>query len=65
MAIGIGEGAELQVPMARVLIGGLISSTFMTLFLIPTLFLILERLWSFRRRETPNLALGQPSSVTN
>jgi HAE1 family hydrophobic/amphiphilic exporter-1 len=65
MAIGIGEGAELQVPMARVLIGGLISSTFMTLFLIPTLFLILERLWGFRRREVPNLVLGQPSSVAN
>ena len=51
--------------MARVLIGGLISSTFMTLFLIPTLFLVLERVWSRRRRETPDLALGQPSRATS
>ncbi|UCF36537.1 MAG: efflux RND transporter permease subunit, partial [Acidobacteriota bacterium] len=42
MALGIGEGAELQSPMARVLIGGLISSTFITLFLIPTLFYMME-----------------------
>ncbi len=60
MAIGIGEGAELQVPMARVLIGGLISSTFVTLFLIPTLFLTMERLRSTRREELSRLepALG-------
>ena len=55
MAIGIGEGAELQVPMARVLIGGLISSTFITLFLIPTLFLTMERLGTVRRREPSRL----------
>jgi HAE1 family hydrophobic/amphiphilic exporter-1 len=53
MAMGIGEGAELQTPMARVLIGGLISSTFITLFLIPTLFFLME---TFRLRQ-PNEAL--------
>ena len=65
MAIGIGEGAELQVPMARVLIGGLISSTFITLFLIPTLFLTMERLRSTRREEMSGMepALGQTSST--
>ncbi len=65
MAIGIGEGAELQVPMARVLIGGLISSTFITLFLIPTLFLTMERLRSTRREEMSGVepALGQTSST--
>ncbi len=42
MALGLGEGAELQTPMARVLIGGMISSTFITLFLIPTLFYTME-----------------------
>ena len=62
MAIGIGEGAELQVPMARVLIGGLISSTFITLFLIPTLFLTFDRLRSTRREEA-SLPLGQTSEV--
>ncbi|MBI2823022.1 MAG: efflux RND transporter permease subunit [Acidobacteria bacterium] len=51
MALGVGEGAELQAPMARVLIGGLATSTLITLFLIPTLYLTLERLPFGRRRE--------------
>lgn len=50
MALGLGEGAELQAPMARVLIGGLISSTLITLFLVPTLFLTMEKV-RFGRRQ--------------
>jgi hydrophobic/amphiphilic exporter-1 (mainly G- bacteria), HAE1 family len=42
MALGIGEGAELQKPMARVVIGGLLSSTMITLVLIPVVYAILE-----------------------
>jgi len=65
MALGIGEGSELQSPMARVLIGGLISSTFITLFLIPTLFLTMERARFGRRQEeldpVVEPALGQAS----
>jgi HAE1 family hydrophobic/amphiphilic exporter-1 len=53
MALGIGEGAELQSPMARVLIGGLISSTFIVLFLIPTLFYLME---TFSLRRTSEAA---------
>ena len=51
MAMGIGEGSELQSPMARVLIGGLISSTLIILFLVPTLFLTMERVRFGRRQE--------------
>ena len=51
MALGLGEGSELQSPMARVLIGGLISSTLITLFLVPTLFLTMERVRFGRRQE--------------
>jgi hydrophobic/amphiphilic exporter-1 (mainly G- bacteria), HAE1 family len=42
MALGIGEGSELQQPMARVVIGGLLSSTLITLVLIPTIYYIVE-----------------------
>jgi HAE1 family hydrophobic/amphiphilic exporter-1 len=42
MALGIGEGAELQEPMARVVIGGLISSTLITLVLIPAVYAVME-----------------------
>src|SRR3546814_17798379 len=38
MAIASGAGAEVQKPLATVVIGGLISATLLTLFLLPTLY---------------------------
>lgn len=38
MALGSGAGAEVQRPLATVVIGGIISSTFLTLVLLPTLY---------------------------
>ena len=38
LALAIGEGAELIAPMGIVVIGGLISSTFLTLFIIPIIY---------------------------
>ena len=55
MAMGLGEGSELQVPMARVLIGGLLSSTLITLFFIPTLMMMVESLRLGRRQEEEEL----------
>jgi HAE1 family hydrophobic/amphiphilic exporter-1 len=42
MALGIGEGAELQAPLARVVIGGLLASTLITLVFVPTVYTIFE-----------------------
>lgn len=42
MAFGFGEGGEVQAPMARVVIGGLIASTAITLLFVPTLYAIAE-----------------------
>jgi HAE1 family hydrophobic/amphiphilic exporter-1 len=42
MALGIGEGGELQAPMARVVIGGLTTSTLITLVFIPVIYMALE-----------------------
>ncbi|MEA3560911.1 MAG: efflux RND transporter permease subunit [Candidatus Omnitrophota bacterium] len=39
LALGIGEGAELRAPLALTVIGGLISATFLTLVVIPALYL--------------------------
>ena len=61
MALGLGEGGELQAPMARVLIGGLSSSTFITLFFIPTLFLTMERA-RLRSSEEQFLTVEQPAA---
>ena len=38
MALGHGAGAEVQKPLATVVIGGLISATLLTLFVLPTLY---------------------------
>ncbi len=38
MALGAGAGAEVQKPLATVVIGGLISATLLTLFVLPTLY---------------------------
>lgn len=43
MAVGIGEGSEAQAPLARVVIGGLVSSTIITLFFIPVLYSLMHR----------------------
>ena len=46
MALSTGSGAEVQRPLASVVIGGLISSTLLTLLVLPTLyFLIQKRNW--------------------
>jgi HAE1 family hydrophobic/amphiphilic exporter-1 len=50
MALGLGEGAELQAPMARVVIGGLIASTLVTLVLVPSVYTLFEEGWSGLRR---------------
>jgi heavy metal efflux system protein len=42
MALGHGAGAEVQRPLATVVIGGIISSTFLTLFVLPILYQVLE-----------------------
>ena len=49
MALGIGEGSETNLPLARAVIGGLTVSTFFTLFLVPALYSIADR-W---RKEKP------------
>ncbi|MGB9598063.1 MAG: efflux RND transporter permease subunit, partial [Candidatus Poribacteria bacterium] len=42
LALGIGEGSEMQAPMARTVLGGLSIATVFTLFFIPTLYSLME-----------------------
>ncbi len=44
MAMGLGDGAEIRTPMAITVIFGLISSTFLTLLIIPSLYFMVEAL---------------------
>lgn len=43
MALSHGEGAEVQRPLATVVIGGLLLATFLTLFILPILYLIFNK----------------------
>ena len=43
MAFAKGEGSEIYAPLGQVIMGGLTTSTFITLFLMPTFYFLLER----------------------
>jgi HAE1 family hydrophobic/amphiphilic exporter-1 len=43
LSLGLGEGGETQAPLARVVIGGLLSSTMITLVLVPVIYSIFEK----------------------
>jgi HAE1 family hydrophobic/amphiphilic exporter-1 len=42
LALAIGAGAETRAPMARAVIGGLITSTILTLFVVPVVYTLLD-----------------------
>ncbi len=42
LALGWGDGGEAQAPMARAVVGGLMSSTFITLLVIPVIYSLFE-----------------------
>jgi cobalt-zinc-cadmium resistance protein CzcA len=43
MALATGSGAEVQRPLATVVIGGLVTSTLLTLFVLPTIYAFIRR----------------------
>ncbi|MBE2203974.1 MAG: efflux RND transporter permease subunit [Chthoniobacterales bacterium] len=51
MALGHGAGAEVQRPLATVVIGGIISSTFLTLVLLPILYQFFETHFGGRKSK--------------
>jgi cobalt-zinc-cadmium resistance protein CzcA len=60
MALSNGAGAEVQRPLATVVIGGLITATFLTLFVLPALYLYFEdRTFSFNKKmKQPILSIA-------
>ncbi|WP_188754064.1 efflux RND transporter permease subunit, partial [Parapedobacter defluvii] len=61
MAVSRGAGAEVQRPLATVVIGGLLIATFLTLFVLPTLFILFEKIklpkWAFGKKSTMGMVL--------
>jgi hypothetical protein len=44
MALGLGKGGETQAPMGRAVIGGIITSTLLTLVVVPVLYTYIHAL---------------------
>jgi len=60
LALGIGEGGETQAPMGRAIIGGVITSTLLTLVVVPVIYTYLDRYgaWLKARRAARRAALA-------
>ena len=63
LALGVGEGGETQAPMGRAIIGGVITSTLLTLVVVPVLYTYLDG-WTERRRarHAARLAAGRAAA---
>jgi cobalt-zinc-cadmium resistance protein CzcA len=61
MALATGTGAEVQKPIATVVIGGLISATLLTLFVLPALYMRFGRAQGGGNRGVPGRGLQAPA----
>lgn len=52
LALGLGEGGEQSAPMAHAVIGGVVTSTLLTLVVVPVIFTYLDDLKNFMLRQT-------------
>ncbi|EMH8987094.1 efflux RND transporter permease subunit [Acinetobacter baumannii] len=52
LALGLGEGGEQSAPMSHAVIGGVITSTLLTLVVVPVIFTYLDDLKNFMLRQT-------------
>ncbi len=62
LAAGFNEGSIIAAELGTVVIGGLLSSTFLTLLVVPAAYLLIEG-WRERRRETQDVE-GSSTSMT-
>jgi cobalt-zinc-cadmium resistance protein CzcA len=56
MAIATGTGAEVQKPLATVVIGGLVSATMLTLLVLPALYALVPGAAAPTRKREPDIA---------
>ena len=49
--LGIGSGAEMRAPMARAVVGGMITSTFLTLLVVPVMYTVMDDFGGWLKRK--------------
>ena len=62
-AMQLGEGAEMRAPLAATVLGGVISSTMLTLVLIPVVYTLIESLTDFGHRALRLAHIERPVAV--
>ncbi|MFI5387282.1 MAG: efflux RND transporter permease subunit, partial [Fimbriimonadales bacterium] len=55
LALGLGQGSEMYVPLATSVIGGLATSTMLTLFIVPTVYTLFDDLARKLRKDSRDL----------
>jgi len=58
LAIGFTEGALIASELATVVIGGLLTSTLLTLMIVPVIYSLLDRLANVRRKKAETAPRG-------
>ncbi len=62
LALGLGEGGETQAPMGRAIIGGVITSTLLTLVVVPVIYTYLDKLAQRRKAKHGARAAAVPAA---
>ena len=58
LGIGLGEGSEMHAPLARAIIGGLTTSTLVTLLLVPCVYCLVEQKRAGAKPSRPQLGVA-------
>jgi multidrug efflux pump subunit AcrB len=63
-ALGLGPGAEIRMPMAIAVIGGLVLSTILSLVVVPSFYVIADKVFKRKRRpvEEAEIAGAAPAN---
>ena len=64
LALGLGPGAEIRSGMARAVIGGIISSTLLTLVVVPVVYTLIDDFVGLFRRKKKGDALDATGNIT-